>query len=263
MSTLLPFESLHNTRDLGGMKTKDGRIIKPGKLIRSGHLSEASEADRQKLGGMLSVVVDFRTEQERLEKPDGAFPGVECLTLPVMESMAAGITREEASMQELFSRLLLKPEEAKQYMILMYQGFVESEAAASAYREFLKVLLSDHEKAVLWHCTAGKDRAGIASVLVEEILGVSKEDIVADYFATNQYLKEDIRFLTNYVKQIAGTQDAAADESLRYLFGAEKDFILAFFDAVTAKYGGMEAFLKDVLCVDEEMKERMKELYLQ
>ena len=263
MSILLPFESLNNTRDLGGMKTKDGKIIRPGKLIRSGHLSELTKLDQEKLGKMLSVIIDLRTDNERKEKPDDSFPGVQSFVFPVMESMSAGITRDEASIQEVFSSLLLKPTEAKEYMTSMYRNFANSESAAEAYSQFLNVLLSEHDKAVLWHCTAGKDRAGIASVLTEWILGISKEDIVADYYASSKYLKEDVLFLTEYVKHMAGIDDPVADESLEYLFGAEEDYIMAYFNAVEESYGSMESYLKKALSWDEEMSKKLRAMYLQ
>ena len=73
-STLLEFEKLHNTRDLGGMKNSDGRSIVPGKLIRSGHLSKLPESDIIKLQEMIDTIVDFRSDEELEENPDVIFP---------------------------------------------------------------------------------------------------------------------------------------------------------------------------------------------
>lgn len=59
----IPLEGICNTRDLGGYKSKDGRMIKPHRLIRSGALACTTEADRQLLLAeyQLKSVVDFRT----------------------------------------------------------------------------------------------------------------------------------------------------------------------------------------------------------
>ena len=45
----IPLENLQNTRDLGGFMTKDGRKVKPHRLIRSGDLKDATENDQKLL----------------------------------------------------------------------------------------------------------------------------------------------------------------------------------------------------------------------
>ena len=60
-----------NTRDLGGLKTTDGRTVRSGRLLRSGSLGQLTESDIQLLQSIpLRTVVDFRTDREISEKPD-------------------------------------------------------------------------------------------------------------------------------------------------------------------------------------------------
>ena len=110
LSERLNFEQLANTRDLGGMTGADGFRIKKGKLFRSGLLSRASEADLEKLGPMLSTVVDFRSNAERHQQPDPVLEGVEYVALPAVEDKAPGVTRDEESIDEIL--LLMKDAEA-------------------------------------------------------------------------------------------------------------------------------------------------------
>ena len=56
MSRVIRFETLNNTRDLGGTSARDGRHIKKGRLIRSGQLSGISANDKKKLGSLVSTV---------------------------------------------------------------------------------------------------------------------------------------------------------------------------------------------------------------
>lgn len=250
MSQQIIFEKLNNTRDLGGMKTGDGRIIRSGLLFRSGHLADLSSGDIEKLSGMIRTVIDFRSDGERAQQPDMQIPGVENIHIPIVENLTPGISREKEADQELFKKFLLNPAEAKAYMCGLYQAFV-LDSAVSQYGKFLNLLL-EGDGPFLWHCTAGKDRAGIASVIVEEILGVGRQDIIADYLKTNVYIEKDVLFLTDFVKKQAGIDSVIVDESLRYLFGAKEEYITAFYDAVKQKYGNMESFIRDGLGVEKD-----------
>lgn len=257
----MAFTKLENTRDLGGMRTSDGRSIKSGLLFRSGHLSELDPADADALRALVRTVVDFRTDGEMAEQPDTVIPGITYLHIPIVDSLTAGISREETSDRTVIQMLVEKPQEAREYMCGLYRGFV-SDFCVQQYARFIK-LLADAEGGFLWHCTAGKDRAGIASVIVEGILGVPGDVIRADYLATNEHLKENIRGLTAYVKEKAGADSETADEALWYLFGAKEEYLEAFYGAVSERYGSFDGFLRDALGVTEETAAALKGKYLE
>ena len=284
-SRLLIFDKLHNTRDLGGMRVPDGRSIRPGLLIRSGHLADLSEGDVARLSPIARTIVDFRTQDERREQPDREIPGAGNVHIPIVESLTAGISREALADLELFSLFLSKPAQARDYMCGMY-GLLAEDFSAKQYGRFLQILL-DAEGGVLWHCTAGKDRAGIASAIVEEILGVPREDIVADYLMTNECLRRDIRSLTDLVKKMngmdsppadvapgylpsrgrlpepAGSSDSpTADVALGYLLGAKEEYIRSFYKAVDDKYGSFDGFVRDALGLDDAARAAFRDKYL-
>ena len=197
--------------------------IVTGKLFRSGQLSDLSLSDQEKLKELGPIIIDLRTDAERSERPDVQIDGIEYVHISVLDDLTAGISREAGSLEELFKKFILDPEQARQYMSEMYRGFV-SDNSVSKYAEFVRIIIQS-ESPVLWHCTAGKDRAGIGAVIVEEILGVSKEDIISDYLSTNEFIKNDVRFITDLFKKKAGITDARVDESLGLLLGAEKEYI--------------------------------------
>ena len=264
MSERLNFESLNNTRDLGGMRTADGRTVKPGRLIRSGMLRSGSEADLARLSDMIDVVVDFRTDQEIYEKPDPFITNVEYHHIPILSSWTAGVTwevKEDFSEKQLFEELQKYPEKARQYLRGIYKGFVSNAYYVSQYRRFVKILLEDHDKAVLWHCTAGKDRAGFASVIAEELLGIDRQDIIADYLQTGLYIQEDLDRLTEALRMEYPDHGAVNDEAMGYLFGAKQTFIDAAYEKVEELYGTFDVFLKDALKVTKEERYRIREMY--
>lgn len=106
--TRIPLEGLHNTRDLGGFETADGRKIRPRRLIRSGQLSGMTEKDKQVLTEDygLRTDVDFRTGQERTEAPDPRLPGVAYVENPILSDQAIGITREKDSEEDMMKLLV-------------------------------------------------------------------------------------------------------------------------------------------------------------
>ena len=120
VSTKIDFENLNNTRDLGGMPAEDGRRIVPGKLIRSGHLFFASEADADRLSALVGEVVDFRNERECAEKPDPELAFVTFHRIPIFGKTTAGVTREESVDWHSLEGLLGDADGARDYMCRTY-----------------------------------------------------------------------------------------------------------------------------------------------
>lgn len=263
MSTLLEFETIKNIRDLGGMLCGDGRRIRSGKLIRCGHLGKMSQTDRQKLSGMVDTIVDFRTGGECREQPDTVLPSVRYIHLPVLDSLTAGITREQESDLAVAEEFAADAESSMQYMCGMYRNLADNDSAIRQYESFVRLLLEDHDKALLWHCTAGKDRAGVASAIVEEALGIPKETIVRDYLRTNEYLKEDIVFLTGYIKTQVPEGACVNEEALRNLFGARPEYIETYYGRIRERFGGFPHFLREGLHLSLKDIATLRERYLE
>ena len=81
---LLPMDGSHNTRELGGYKTTDGKTIKWGKLFRSDKLSDISSTDQEYLQNLgIKKIVDFRSEQEKTEDPNIIPTGIKYVEMPI------------------------------------------------------------------------------------------------------------------------------------------------------------------------------------
>lgn len=262
-SVLLSFEKLNNARDLGGMKCRDGRKIRRGRLIRSEHLAAVSESDIETLGALVGTVIDLRTDGEKNERPDVVPLGANIIHVPIIDRLTAGITPYDTPDTFLYYAMKSDPELSKKYMCRMYAAFAQSEYSVSQFARFMRHLLTEREKAVLFHCTAGKDRAGTASMIIETVLGVDEEDIDADYLMTNVYLDETIERMIREAEQREGISDENADRALRYLFSADKDYMNAFRDSVDRVFGSFSAFIKNGLALSESDIERLKNIYLE
>ncbi|MCR5134767.1 MAG: tyrosine-protein phosphatase [Clostridiales bacterium] len=259
----MEFERLKNTRDLGGLKMKDGRTIRPGMLIRSSHLSIAPARDLAVLRDVVGEIVDFRTLKEQQVHPDPVFEGVPHHPMPVLESMTAGITREEEADRSEIETYLLDPEGARRHMMENYQLFVTSEHARQCYSSFVKLLFAPREKALLWHCTAGKDRAGFATAIVLEILGADLETILEDYMKTNRGLAREIEWIYPMIGKQAGGMTKVMRASLDYMFLAHKEYLLESYKAAGEHYGGMDGYIEKALGIDAVLKTQLQERFLE
>ena len=263
MSVLIEFEKLNNTRDLGGMEA-DGGKIRHGMLYRSGFLQKASEKDLEKLKTFdIGAVVDFRSGNETREQPDPLIGSEKQIHLPAEDEQALGIERDEEAKKRvgeiLIDRVIADPDYANKYMSGLYRRFVSNTFTAGQYRKFIQ-LLEEEEKPVLWHCTAGKDRAGFGAILLEEILGVDREAIRADYLKTNGYIREEVDFLVDMFEKMR-PQNYPKKE-VRLFFSAEPYFFDSIYDEAENKYGSFDNYMKTALGVDDTLKEKLKERYL-
>lgn len=204
-------------RDLGGIKTKDGREISYKKLIRSAALTDAEEED---LAG-ISAVIDLRTPDEAREKPDKTYE-VPYLYQPVFEGLVKGITKENRNrwvgapdMDEIYARIVDHH----------YESFRTT---------LLTIMNHDYSTgAILWHCSEGKDRCGITTALVLEVLGVPRDQIMEDYLKTNLINLEKASKLREQVRPERG--DLAAENIYRATI-ADPSYLEAAWEAMGDDY---------------------------
>lgn len=253
-----------NTRDLGGLPTTNGRTVAHGRLIRSGDLHKCTDEDIELLrdGHDLARVVDFRTAKEREGAPDpqDRMPGIGFIDLPVFSEAAVGITHEGGIAGDI-AALKRFSGNAHETIRGLYVTCLLGEDGKRSYREFFETLLVAEDGATLWHCTEGKDRAGLASVLVEYALGVPMPHIRADYLATNLFVRDAAEEILDALAGHGLLEHVDLD--IDSIFYASMDYLDAALEAVEQECGGMDAYLAAVLGVGERERERLRELYLQ
>lgn len=184
---LKQLEAVHNFRDFGGYKTQNRTCLKKGLLYRSGDLSRATDADLEHLAALgIQTVCDLRSEHERQTAPDRA-PEAKPFTFFNIP-MRPIVDYHARSLHRLFS-LMFGQERRTDYIAESYKAYREY---ATHYLPQLKALfqrISDPENLpVLIHCSAGKDRTGVVSSLIQLVLGVPVESVMDDYLKTNGLL---------------------------------------------------------------------------
>ncbi len=127
----------------------------------------------------------------------------------------------------------------------LYPECLLGEEGMQAYSDFLRVLLGARAGATLWHCTEGKDRAGLAAILVEYALGVPPEHIRADYLATNRFVRTWAEKMLDHLAQHHLLEGVDAD--IDAIFYAQMEYYDAAFDAVRKEFGSVDNYLHDGL----------------
>ena len=182
------FQKLANFRDLGGLKGADGKAVRKKRLLCSGELSKVTEDDIKTLKECYHLynIVDLRTKNERNSAPDIEIPGTVYHALDFFQGEDDGqATGSAEQLQQMQSK-----EQVDRKMKQLYASFVVSAGARQKMYELLQLLLNTEEGSTLIHCFAGKDRTGISAAAILTVLGVSKDDIAADYLKTNQLRKK-------------------------------------------------------------------------
>ena len=236
----LPLEGAYNFRDLGGLKTEDNRFIKWGHLYRSGDLSTLTEWDVNYLKHLgIQTLVDFRTDEEVAASPN--------VNLHFLKSIRLPITPGNLGFSSLKDLLHKQNDELKTFMTSLYQSLVTEEESLSRYRNLFHLLQEQLNAPLVYHCSAGKDRTGLASALILYSLGVNKNVIYQDYLQSNIFLEDKY---ANYSKE---------HPNLTSLFMVTPDFLEAAIDAIKENYGSISQFIERTLNVDTQ---KLKELYL-
>lgn len=270
----IPLEGLSNTRDLGGYRAKDGRVVKTHKLIRSGMLAEATEADRETLlkEYNLTTIIDFRTNAEQKMQPDPTLAGITYVSHPILEEETMGITREKEAesgndmIRNVISTLQQNGGTPLAYMQNMYKNLITNPFSRERYARFFDILLEQKEGAVLWHCTAGKDRVGVATILLLAALDIPKGQILADYIKINEFGKEDVEALMRAVTagmDLTTKEGQATAAAVKLLFTVDRSYAESVFAVMEEECGSVDAFLEQKMGLTVEKREALKEKYLQ
>jgi protein-tyrosine phosphatase len=237
----LPMTGGYNFRDLGGLRTKEGRYVKWGQIFRSDDLYQLTKEDLRYLSSIpLTTIVDFRSKEEIAAAPDKKAASVK-------ETYTLSITPGNLLNIPLWTAKNFSAPQVDTLMMSLNTLLVTDPDAIAKYRLFFGLLQSAHNTPLLFHCSAGKDRTGMAAALVLAALGVDEEIILNDYLLSNVYLADKYAPIK------------AEYPGLSSLYEVKPAFLQAGLQQIKEEYGSIENFLTEVLHVDLD---RMKALYL-
>lgn len=248
-----PFLSIRkNIRDIAYLKGDKGLSIRPGFLVRGGQLNDASKKEMEMLDDYhFDFVFDFRDEDEEARHPDKKMDGTEYFYLPPLSlERPAGATGKSSNEDNLL-RLLDKEKDGKDYMERFYRRLVTEESSRKAYRKFFSVIQGKPDAKAYWHCSQGKDRAGLAAFYLEYALGVSLSDCVNDYLLSNRSMKERIKKLETIVfLRLPLGKKKQSCRIISDLFSVRREYLSEALRMIDQRFGGLDRFLEEELKVD-------------
>jgi protein tyrosine/serine phosphatase len=249
------FDGLTNFRDFGGYSAGDRRMV-TGRLFRSANHALASDADLARLAAMgIAAVVDLRRPVERERSPSRRWEGFAA-------SVVENDDHDEGSesWDSFMAGWDMKAESYRQFLLRYYEEAPHLPRLVDLFTRYFETLATS-DGAVIVHCAAGKDRTGLAVALTHHIAGVHRDDIIADYLLTNhsgRFEQHGAAWREMILQQHGRAPDM---DTMRAIMGVEPVFLERSFEVMTARNGGIDAYLRDALGVDSA-KRAMIELRL-
>jgi protein-tyrosine phosphatase len=222
----IAIEGTHNIRDLGGYVTARGTMIPPRRFLRADCLHRLGVGGTDRLiSEGLSSVIDLRTKDEVATAPSffAGLAGVEYINLPLFDDLSP-------------TALATVDTQHAHPLVPFYISALDTRGAAVC--EILTHIARVQEGAVLFNCTAGKDRTGIIAALLLGLAGVSDEDIIDDYVLTEQMIPDLVTEFLSISRENGGDVERYAT-----LLESPADTMAKMLSHISAQYGSVEEYV--------------------
>jgi protein-tyrosine phosphatase len=232
--------------------------LRPGRLFRSGELSDLGDDGRDELRRLgISDVADLRSRREVERHGPGRVPdGVLIHLLPIPDLGPDELNPDgDAPHEHAFRRLLEDKADdepisdaSARFMVDEYSRFPTYNGAQQALHRVVSLLADG--RAVLTHCFAGKDRTGFMVALVLEAAGVERNAIVADFLGSNQAVPQLRARILDAVRRrtdfevtpelMAFTEARLSDEVL----GVRAEYLDTARRTIDENFGSLDGYLR-------------------
>ena len=256
--TQLPFAGGNNFRELGGYEADEGKHVKWGQIYRgipTGLLTGA--ADRKLLDSLgLRLILDLRSESEAAEQPDYVPDGARLVRIcGLCHPDGSEISFSPGDIEKLLKG---KKDEEHNLADAMYQQMLFRN---KAYKELFRALEAG-ETPILFHCSGGKDRTGVAAMLILLALGASDETICQDFVRTNVCRRPELeKIWAAHAEEIeAHPEQKQFYQGIAGVHPESAPFVL---DTIRKEYGTTDAYLEAEYGLTPARLMRLRRMYLE
>ena len=264
----LNLSTISNARELGGYQTRDGKNVRKGVLLRTAALTDASQEELDSLinNYKLAAIIDMRASYELEDDPEPVLEGVTQYNFKIMDEQM--MAQRAAAVQDILTDPNVNPVkrmtailEAGVISDQMYVEFLQGDIGKAGFREFFRVLLETPEgNAVLWHCTNGKDRTGVAAMLLLGVLNVDEETIMEDFLLTNVFFETEISAMRKQLEQYI-QDEAMLEEFMVAGKGVYAPYMQNAINYIKDNYGDIPGYVKAELGLTDADIVKLKKLY--
>lgn len=247
--------SFTNLRDMGGLVC-GAKTLRRGKLFRSSALSSKNRKDKQLLDSLdLDMIIDLRTPEEILEKPDYIPKRCEFINASVYKlDEFRYITSTKDTLKDI---LRLRRQEAD----ILRQSKLRAYGQMPFAPEFNEIFRQmDHGRTIAFHCSEGKDRTGIAAMLIEFAFGRSEEQVRYEYLRSNQYFIGRNASQQRLLRIIRVDPDHY--RNLVYCMSTHDELFDTALTAIRERYVDIPTFLREAHGISTDRIQAWKQYYL-
>ena len=255
--TQLDFAGGTNFRELGGYEADEGKHVKWGQIWRGIPTCKLTgEADRAKLDALgLRLILDLRSVEEAKKEPDYVPDGARLVQIC---GLCAEDGHEIAFAPGDIDRLMASAPEGYDVPRVLYRRMLTGN---KAFKELFRALEAG-ETPILFHCSAGKDRTGVAAILILLALGASDKTIAEDFEKTNIWRRPELEAVwAEHAEEIAA--DPARKDFYLGVFGVHPESAPFVLSIIRERYGSADAYLEAEYGLTPARLMRLRRMYLE
>ncbi|MDQ0270402.1 tyrosine-protein phosphatase [Cytobacillus purgationiresistens] len=243
---VIPLIGAVNFRDMGGLLTADGRRIKIGQLYRAAALTSLTDEDRHTLARLeIKRIFDYRTQAEAERQPD---PNIgleinERISVMKEDNITTNMFKEKGYNEDYYKKF------TRERFLRIY---AEMPIKNPSYARLMELIRNPKENLPLvHHCTGGRDRTGVGSMLILLTLGVPFQTVMEDYLFSNEALEA---YHNRIFKRTAMFFNEVQSAAFQQAFLLQEEYLHAAMNAIIHTYGNFETYLEKEFDITEEIR---------
>ena len=239
--------SVQNFRDAGGYRTTDNKMMRWGKIFRSGDFSGLTPEDESRLNKLkLKTLIDFRPNKAIRKSPD---------RLNLTNEFHLPIT---ANAYDNVSKRIIEGKFLRGDAVIYTQDFYRDmvENYTQAYARMFDYMCDANNYPIVLHCYLGKDQSGIATYFILRALSVPAEVAEEDYMLSNMGINKD------KIMSGADSLSESRQEALTMITKTDPAFLRYAMSGLRAKYGSIDNYMTTELKLTTDKRKKLQEILL-